>query len=99
MRTRSRSRMSPEPCHLKILEKWMSSYKPEELFDKDGRFVPELKTLAPKGNRRMSANPIANGGLLRKPSTCRISEPPLSQETRQDHGQSRPRSAIFSAKW
>jgi xylulose-5-phosphate/fructose-6-phosphate phosphoketolase len=45
----------------------MRSYKPEELFDKDGRVIPELKALAPKGNRRMSANPIANGGLLRKP--------------------------------
>ena len=52
---------------LKILEKWMRSYKPEELFDKNGRLIPELKALAPKGNRRMSANPIANGGLLRKP--------------------------------
>jgi xylulose-5-phosphate/fructose-6-phosphate phosphoketolase len=52
---------------LKILEKWMRSYKPAELFDKSGRLIPELKALAPKGNRRMSANPIANGGLLRKP--------------------------------
>jgi xylulose-5-phosphate/fructose-6-phosphate phosphoketolase len=52
---------------LKILEKWMRSYKPDELFDKNGRLIPELKALAPKGNRRMSANPVANGGLLRKP--------------------------------
>jgi xylulose-5-phosphate/fructose-6-phosphate phosphoketolase len=52
---------------LKILEKWMRSYKPEELFDTNGRLIPELKALAPKGNRRMSANPVANGGLLRKP--------------------------------
>ena len=42
----------------------MRSYKPEELFDKDGRLIPELKALAPKGHRRMSANPIANGGLV-----------------------------------
>jgi xylulose-5-phosphate/fructose-6-phosphate phosphoketolase len=55
------------PAHLKLLEKWMRSYKPEELFDEDGRLVPELKALAPKGNRRMSANPVANGGLVRKP--------------------------------
>ena len=53
--------------HLKILENWMRSYKPEELFDQAGLLVPELKALAPKGNRRMSANPIANGGLVRKP--------------------------------
>jgi len=52
---------------LKVLEQWMRSYKPEELFDKNGRIIPELKALAPKGHRRMSANPIANGGLVRKP--------------------------------
>ena len=44
----------------------MRSYKPEELFDASGKLMPELKALAPKGNRRMSANPHANGGLLRK---------------------------------
>ena len=44
----------------------MRSYKPEELFDANGKLMPELKALAPKGNRRMSANPHANGGLLRK---------------------------------
>jgi xylulose-5-phosphate/fructose-6-phosphate phosphoketolase len=59
--------VATNPADLKILEKWMRSYKPEELFDKDGRLLPELKALSPKGNRRMSANPIANGGLLRKP--------------------------------
>jgi xylulose-5-phosphate/fructose-6-phosphate phosphoketolase len=53
--------------HLKLLEQWMRSYKPDELFDENGRLIPELKSLAPKGNRRMSANPIANGGLLRRP--------------------------------
>ena len=52
--------------HLKLLEQWMKSYKPEELFDEHGKLIPELKELAPTGNRRMSANPIANGGLLRK---------------------------------
>jgi xylulose-5-phosphate/fructose-6-phosphate phosphoketolase len=54
------------PKHLKMLEDWMRSYKPEELFDATGRLVPELKALAPKGTRRMSANPRANGGLLRR---------------------------------
>ena len=55
------------PKHLAVLEKWMRSYEPEKLFDKQGRLIPELKALAPKGERRMSANPIANGGLVRKP--------------------------------
>jgi xylulose-5-phosphate/fructose-6-phosphate phosphoketolase len=59
--------IATNPKHLKVLESWMRSYKPEELFDREGRLVPELKALAPKGNRRMSANPIANGGLVRKP--------------------------------
>ena len=59
--------IATNPKHLKVLENWMRSYKPEELFDREGRLIPELKALAPKGNRRMSANPIANGGLVRKP--------------------------------
>jgi xylulose-5-phosphate/fructose-6-phosphate phosphoketolase len=50
--------------HVKLLEKWMKSYRPEELFDRTGRFLPELADLAPTGERRMSANPHANGGLL-----------------------------------
>ena len=52
------------PDHLKALENWMKSYRPEELFDESGKFVPELAELAPTGTRRMGANPIANGGLL-----------------------------------
>ena len=52
--------------HREMLEEWMKSYKPEELFDANGTLIPELKELAPKGTRRMSANPVANGGLLRK---------------------------------
>jgi len=52
------------PDHVKTLEDWMKSYKPEELFDKSGKFVPELAELAPSGTRRMGANPHANGGLL-----------------------------------
>ncbi|HEX6905101.1 MAG TPA: phosphoketolase family protein [Terriglobales bacterium] len=55
-----------KPEHLKILEEWMKSYRPEELFDQAGRFRPELAELAPRGNRRMGANPHANGGLLLK---------------------------------
>lgn len=52
------------PDHLKLLESWMKSYKPEELFDKEGRLLPLLAELSPKGNRRMGANPHSNGGLL-----------------------------------
>ncbi len=55
---------SEHPDHLPQLESWMKSYKPEELFDPDGRLLPELAELAPKGDRRMGANPHANGGLL-----------------------------------
>ncbi|MEJ8852797.1 phosphoketolase family protein [Variovorax rhizosphaerae] len=54
------------PASLELLESWMRSYKPEELFDAGGRLVPELRALAPSGPRRISANPIANGGLLRR---------------------------------
>jgi xylulose-5-phosphate/fructose-6-phosphate phosphoketolase len=54
------------PENLKLLEKWLKGYKPQELFDANGRLVDELKALAPKGRRRMSANPHANGGLLRR---------------------------------
>ena len=53
-----------KPEHVKILEEWMRSYRPEELFDENGKLVPELAELAPKGNRRMGANPHANGGVL-----------------------------------
>ena len=56
-----------KPGHIKILEGWMKSYKPEELFDTNGKLKPELAELAPKGTRRMGANPHANGGLLLKP--------------------------------
>ena len=54
------------PEQFQILEKWLRSQKPEELFDADGKLIPELKALAPSGTRRMGANPHANGGLLRK---------------------------------
>jgi xylulose-5-phosphate/fructose-6-phosphate phosphoketolase len=52
------------PDHMRILEEWMRSYKPEELFDESGRLIPELATLAPEGDLRMGANPHANGGKL-----------------------------------
>ena len=52
------------PGHVKILENWMKSYKPEELFDRTGKLIPELAELPPTGERRMSANPHTNGGLL-----------------------------------
>jgi xylulose-5-phosphate/fructose-6-phosphate phosphoketolase len=59
--------VATNPEHLKVLENWMRSYKPEEKFDESGRLIPELQSLPPTGNRRMSANPVSNGGILRKP--------------------------------
>ena len=56
--------LATKPEHLNMLETWMRSYKPEELFDDTGRPVPELKALPPQGVRRMGCNPHANGGLL-----------------------------------
>lgn len=53
-----------QPEHLELLKEWLLSYHPEELFDENGRLIPELEELAPKGERRMGANPHANGGLL-----------------------------------
>ena len=58
-------KMHSNPEHLKMLEEWMKGYKPEELFDDNGKLIPELKELAPEGHRRMSDNPIANGGMVR----------------------------------
>jgi xylulose-5-phosphate/fructose-6-phosphate phosphoketolase len=56
--------LAEKPGHLRLLETWMKSYKPRELFDENGRLRPELAELAPKGERRMGANPVANGGKL-----------------------------------
>lgn len=53
-----------EPEHLDMLKNWLMSYKPDELFDENGRLIPELEELAPKGDKRMGATPYANGGLL-----------------------------------
>ena len=55
------------PAHLAMVESWLLSYRPEELFDEDGRLIAELKAMAPLGSRRISGNPHANGGGLRKP--------------------------------
>jgi len=60
------SNVRENPAHLAQLETWLRSYKPEELFDAEGRLIADLKALAPKGHRRMSANLHANGGRLRK---------------------------------
>ena len=59
--------VATNPAHLSLLESWMRRYQPEKHFDAQGRLIPELQALAPKGRRRMSANPVANGGLLRRP--------------------------------
>src|SRR3954465_10155600 len=56
--------MHEKPEHVKILEQWMKSYRPEELFDENGRLKTEIASIAPQGQRRMSANPHGNGGLL-----------------------------------
>ncbi|PZW01596.1 phosphoketolase family protein [Metamycoplasma auris] len=58
--------------HIKELEKWLRSYKPEELFDENGKVVSEISSLAPKGNKRMAMNPITNGGI--KPKTLNLSK-------------------------
>ncbi|MEP6923670.1 MAG: phosphoketolase family protein [Pyrinomonadaceae bacterium] len=59
-------KLAKNPEHLRQLEEWLKSYKPEELFDENGKFIAELAELAPTAERRMSANPHANGGLLLK---------------------------------
>ncbi|ODT04539.1 MAG: phosphoketolase [Gemmatimonadetes bacterium SCN 70-22] len=56
--------LATRPNHVRLLEEWMRSYRPEELFDEAGTLIPELAALAPEGRRRMGANPHANGGLL-----------------------------------
>jgi xylulose-5-phosphate/fructose-6-phosphate phosphoketolase len=58
--------MASHPEHIQLLERWMKSYRPETLFDENGKLIPELAEMAPKGDRRMGANPHANGGLLLK---------------------------------
>jgi xylulose-5-phosphate/fructose-6-phosphate phosphoketolase len=60
------SELASNPAHLKMLEEWMKSYKPETLFDENGTLRSDLADLAPKGDRRMGANPVTNGGLILK---------------------------------
>ena len=60
------SELATKPDHIRILEQWMLSYKPEELFNENGKLRTDLSDLAPKGSRRMGANPHANGGILLK---------------------------------
>lgn len=55
-----------DKAQLKLLEEWMRGYQPEKHFDKSGKLIPELRELAPTGNRRMSANPVSNGGLIKR---------------------------------
>lgn len=59
--------VASNPDNLKILEDWLKSYTPEKYFGTDGKLIPELKALAPEGNKRLSAAPVANGGLIKKP--------------------------------
>ncbi len=58
------SEVRTNPAHLQLLDQWMRSYRPEELFDRSGKLLPELAELAPRAERRMGANPHANGGIL-----------------------------------
>jgi len=66
--------IATNPSHLKLLESWMRTYEPEKLFDQEGRLIPEIKSSgAKKGFKRMSANPIANGGFgAQAPGGCQI---------------------------
>ena len=77
-----------DPAQLKQLEEWMRSYRPEELFDASGRLLPELRSLAPTGAMRMSANPHANGGRLRRE---------LRMPNFRDYAQAVPRPAAAAA--
>ena len=58
--------MMDQPKHLDMLRDWLMSYHPEELFDENGKLIPELKALAPEGDRKIGSNPHANGGKLRR---------------------------------
>jgi len=63
-----------DAAHRKILEEWLRSYRPEELFDAQGRLLPEIAALAPEGRKRMGALPHANGGLLKKDLVLKYDE-------------------------
>ncbi len=85
------------PTDLKIVEDWLRSYRPEELFDETGKLVPELQALAPEGHSRMTANPHANGGVLRKPLDLpRFTEYAVKMK---DHGKSYTSPTAALAKY
>jgi xylulose-5-phosphate/fructose-6-phosphate phosphoketolase len=84
--------------NMKLLESWMKSYKPHQLFDKNGRLIPELKALAPTGTQRMGANPHANGGLLRR--ALRVPDfrdyaVKVGKPGRTEHDNTRPLGALL----
>jgi len=83
--------------HLRILEDWMRSYRPEELFDTAGAPVDAVTSLAPTGDRRMSANPVANGGLLRQP--LRLPEFRDYAVEVAEHGASDAESTAVLGRW
>ena len=88
------SELATKPEHLRMLEEWMRSYKPEELFDEQGKLREDLAALAPEGDLRMGANPNANGGLLLKELSlpdlrlCRTCRKARNKRSRSDarHG-------------
>ena len=87
-----------DPAHLAVLEEWMRSYRPDQLFDESGALRPELAALAPSGDRRMSANPHANGGLLMtRPATFPTFEPSRSTSTGPDPARPRRRGSWASS--
>jgi len=85
------------PEHLRILEDWMRSYRPEELFDASGAPVAAVTALAPVGDRRMSANPVANGGLLRQ--ALRLPEFRDYAVEVAEHGASDAESTAVLGRW
>lgn len=91
------TKVHTDPEQLKLLEEWLRSYEPEKLFTKEGKFVPELRELAPPKGKRMSENPITNGGLIRKP---------LNLQNFRDYalkvdkpGVSNDQGMLYFAKW
>ena len=89
--------MHENPNHVRILEEWMKSYRPAELFDENGGLRPELAEIAPRGQRRMSANPHANGGLLLRDLRLRISANTLSTLPRMAQSSPNPRGSWASS--
>ncbi len=85
------------PTHLSLLEEWLRSYQPQDLFNESGQLRDDLQVLTPKGNRRMGANLHANGGLLLKPLV--LPDPFLSAETIQQRGQMGPGDTRILARW